>query len=94
MKTSKPPKAIDGADVETSEELRIQIASALEAIDQDLWMFDYHISEGELNEALEKNFQEDKLFLTAQLYWLKGLLKVAHIELANSQRNKTKNKKT
>jgi len=85
--TSEPPKAIQGGDIKNSQELREQIESAITAIEQDLWMLDSHICdcEAKLSKSEKKDFQDDKMFFDAQLYWLKGLLKVAHIELARNQ---------
>lgn len=56
-----------GKEPKTSEELRTQINSAIEATRQWLWAADLK--------------SEDSVMIEAQIFWLEQLIKLAKIEL-------------
>lgn len=62
-----------GEEPKTSEELREQIQSALRAIQQ--W-----------KDAANIEDPQDNVMIDAQIFWMKQLLKLAHIELKKAKR--------
>jgi hypothetical protein len=72
--------------IKDSKELQEQIASAIRAIEQEIWNLDYDVCD----KQTEKILHQDEDFINAQIYWLKDLLSITDIRLKNQVKKQPK----